>query len=499
MMTTTRALVGRVLRPLLKAVEGEPRSGPFHLPVTGGWLSADAGQYQNWWQLGLSPTGAERSVVVERCIALYAETAASLPGAHWRRNTRGGRTRVQNSALSRILHRPNDYETASSFMLNAVRSLYMEGNTFALALRNDRFEVDSLHLMNPRMSAPLVAETGDVFFRLAGNAVVDRMFGDSQLLVPARDVLHIKLHSNHRYPHPLVGETPLLAAMTDIAVGNAFAQQQLQFLANQSRPSAVLSTDLVLDKDQTQALRDRWAEQSKGLHQGGVPILTAGLKVQPWSTPARDAQLAELSKISSERICYAFGIPLQLLGLGGAPLGSTEALMHFWLATGLGFCLNHVKQAFDRLFDLKGEPEEYTEFDTAALLRSAQKDRIEALARAVQGGIYSPNEARAAEDLDAVPHGDEPRVQAQVIPLSAAGSIPAAPTPLVPPSAPAAKNYQAAVQLDVDALRARTKRPERVAALDGAAEPREPRVIRDTRMNGLQRRPADRQAIDVLL
>jgi len=51
MMTTARALVGRVLRPLFKAVEGQPRSGPFHLPVTGGWLSAEAGQYQNWWQL----------------------------------------------------------------------------------------------------------------------------------------------------------------------------------------------------------------------------------------------------------------------------------------------------------------------------------------------------------------------------------------------------------------------------------------------------------------
>jgi phage portal protein BeeE len=154
MMTTTRALIGRVLRPLLKATEGQPRRGPFHLPITGGWLSAEAGQYTNWLQLGFSPTSGERSAVVERCIALYAETVASLPGAHWRQNARGGRTRVQNSSLARVLHRPNDCETASSFMLNAVRSLYSEGNTFALALRNARFEVESLHLMNPRMSAP---------------------------------------------------------------------------------------------------------------------------------------------------------------------------------------------------------------------------------------------------------------------------------------------------------------------------------------------------------
>jgi HK97 family phage portal protein len=210
---------------------------------------------------------------------------------------------VENSALSRILHKPNDYETASSFMLNAVHSLYREGNSFALALRNSRFEVDSLHLMNPRMSAPLVAEDGSVFFRLGGNHVIDRLLGDTQLIVPQRHVWFVKLHTNHRYPSPLVGETPLMAAMTDIAVGNAFAQRQLQFLANQARPSAVLSTDLVLDRDQVQQIRDRRHEQAKGLHQGGTPILTAGLKVQPWSTPAKDAQLAELSKLSAERIC----------------------------------------------------------------------------------------------------------------------------------------------------------------------------------------------------
>jgi phage portal protein BeeE len=331
----------------------------------------------------------------------------------------------------------------------------------------------------------------EIFYRLGGNAVVDHMFGGGQLLVPSRDILHVKLHSSHRYPHPLVGETPLMAAMTDIAVGNAFAQQQLQFLANQARPSAVLSTDLVLNREQTQEIRDRWNDQAKGLHQGGTPILTSGLKVVPWSTPAKDAQLAELSKLSAERICWAFGIPLQLLGLANTPATSTETLMQFWLATGLGFCLNHIEQGFDRLFDLKGEPEDYTEFNVDALLRSAQKDRIEALARAVQSGIYSPNEARAAEDLDAVPYGDEPRCQAQVVPLSAAGSIPTAPIPAVSPSAPAARNYDAAVRLDVEALTARARRPERVASFNRAAEPGEPRVVRKTRMNGLQR-PAGR-------
>jgi HK97 family phage portal protein len=498
MMLTARSLISRVLSPLIRAVEGQPRRGPNHLPITGGWLPD--GAPINWWQTGISPSSGERSAVVERCISLYAETAASLPGAHWRRNAEGGRTRVTNSALSRILRKPNDYETPSSFMLNLVHSLYREGNSYALVLRNDRYEVESLHLMNPRMSAPLVAEDGSIFYRLSGNHVIDKLLGDHQFIVPQRDVLHVKLHANHRYPNPLVGETPLLAATMDIAVGNAFAQQQLQFLANQARPSAVLSTDMTLDRAQVEAIRDRWNDQVKGIHQGGTPILTSGLKVVPWSTPAKDAQLAELSKLSAERICWAFGIPLQLLGLANTPATSTETLMHFWLSTGLGFCLNHVEQSFDQLFGLQGEPEDYTEFSTDALLRTAQKDRIEALVRGVQGGVYSPNEARAAEDLPAVPHGDEPRVQAQVVPLSAAGAIPSAPAaPAAAAAQPtAAKSYRAAVQNDFEALRARAKRPERTASLDLRSDesvqfhfpdeghPRGP-VIRKTKSNGLQR------------
>ena len=119
-MPTARSLISRVFSPLIRAVEGQPRRGPYQLPLTGGWLVD--GAPTNWWQTGISPVGGERSAIVERCISLYGQTAASLPGAHWRRTARGGRERVTNSALSRVLRRPNDYETPSDFVLNLVDS-----------------------------------------------------------------------------------------------------------------------------------------------------------------------------------------------------------------------------------------------------------------------------------------------------------------------------------------------------------------------------------------
>jgi hypothetical protein len=80
MMPTVLFVVARIIAPLVRAAEGGRRSGPFALPITGGWLSAGAGQYQNWWQMGFSPTSGERSAVVERCMALYAQTGRVIAG-----------------------------------------------------------------------------------------------------------------------------------------------------------------------------------------------------------------------------------------------------------------------------------------------------------------------------------------------------------------------------------------------------------------------------------
>jgi HK97 family phage portal protein len=434
-----RVAAGRSDFSLETKVEGKPTSGPWFLPISGGWLPAEVGDTWNWWQRGFNLETMVPSALVEACISAYAQTMAMCPGDHWKLDaSTNGRRRITTSALSRILKYPNQYQTISDFMLNAVRYLYSNGNTYALALRNSRFEISELHLMNSMACSAYVSSTGEIFYQLSGNQIIDRMI-DEPLLVPARDVLHIRLHT--RNWNQLLGESPIVAAARDIASGDAMATQQLAFYLNQARPSTVLSTDMILDKDQVQALRDRWNEQSRGLASGGTPILTAGLKPVQLSMNAVDSQLAEVMKLNEQHIALAFRIPLQILGIGTASAGTTEELMNHWLASSLGFCLNHVEEAFGKLFGLGGYPDEYIEFDTKALLRSAYKDRMDGLTKAVIGGVLSPDEARATEGYAKVPggFGEEPRVQQQVVPLSAASAIPATPAPpSSPPAAPAA-------------------------------------------------------------
>lgn len=419
-------ILARIFGGKKKHVEGAYRPGPYLL--NDGWLSSTAGRYLNWFQMGYSTQpAAETSAMVEACVSAYAQTAAMCPGDHWRKLSNGGRERVTNSALSRILRRPNDYQSISDFLMNLTRRMYSHGEAFAVAIRNDRGEIAELHPM--RNGTALVAEDGSIFYSLSGNEVAERRFNFSNP-IPARDVLHVRLHTPQ---HPLKGVSPILATTLDLAMSGAALNQQVAFYLNQARPSFMLETDEKLNRDQVKELRDLWNLQTQGENAGGTPILTWGLKAKPVISTAQDGQLVEMLKMSDQNVALAFRLPLQVLGLGGPTFASTELLMQSWIASGLGFCLNHIEEAFGLLFKLRGVPDEYMELDTRALLRSAYKERIEALRTGVIGGIYSPDEARATEDLPAVTggHGAMPRVQQQVVPLSYG-------TDMKPPQPPAA-------------------------------------------------------------
>jgi HK97 family phage portal protein len=439
LLTSLGQLIGIGLDKANPAGEGNYHEGPYYLPDSGGWLPE--GTPLNFWQMGGDVRrGSNSSAIVQACVSAYAQTAAMCPGSHWRVKPDGGRERVTNSPLSRVLRNPNAYQTPSDFILNLTSRLYRTGNAYALIIRNRGGVIEELHIMNK--GYPHVAQTGDVFYTVSGNEVIDRQFDSNDpenplRMVPSRDIMHVRLETPR---HPLVGETPLTAAALDLAVSNAMARQAIAFFDKQARPSGVLSTELNLTADQVKTLRERWEAQATKLNAGGTPILTNGLKFQPITTAAKDAQFAELMNMTKEQVALAFRVPLAVLGIGSTAYSSTESLMQAWIASGLGFCLNHIEQAFDQTFRLKMSPDEgsaygkeYTEFDTAALLRSNFKDRMDGYAKAIVGGVLSPNEVAAEEGLPSRgPAGEMPRVQQQVVPLDYEPPAPAAPAPPAP-------------------------------------------------------------------
>lgn len=407
--------------PVTRDSEGAYRPGPYFL--SDGWLSAKAGRFMNFWQMGYNVKPyVSGGAMVEACVSAYSQTVAMCPGDHWVSQPDGGRQRVTTSALSRIIRRPNDYQSMSDFLLNLTRRLYTKGEGFAFGIRDGSFQIKELHWMPHGW--PLIAADGSIFYQLQGNEIAERRY-DLSMPIPARDVLHVRLHTPDvgvSTPRGILrGASPILAAALELEMSGAALSQQVAFYLNQARPSFILETDQQLTKDQAKDLRERWDAQTQGENAGGTPILAWGLKAKPVTIGPGDAKLADMLKLSNENIALAFRMPLQVIGMSQhATFASTESLMSFWKAAGLGFALNHVEEAFGLLFGLKGVPDEYLEFDTNALLRSSFKEMIDALSAGTRR-IFTPNEARGFVNLPKKPGGDQLFVQLQDIPMSEAG------------------------------------------------------------------------------
>ena len=88
--------------------------------------------------------------------------------------------------------------------------------------------------------------------------------------------------------------------------------------------------------------------------------------------------------------------------------------MQSWIASGLGFALNHIEEAFGVLFDLEGQPDEYVEFDTAALLRLRKRNALRRWPAVCKEAFSRPMK-HAIKKVSTVKFGDELRVQQQVV------------------------------------------------------------------------------------
>ena len=401
-------------------------------PVQKQWVDTDQGWMNTswdagWWQQDLRPLQSGKNETVEACVSALSQTVAMCPIHHLKDSDNGEQVRQIGSGPERALLNPNEYTTRSLFFNQIIRSMYFYGNGYAVATRDGNRAINRLYVTDPRNTNGVIdKDTGDVYYWVSADGS-NNFNPDNDLVYASRDVLNLRLHPKRG--EPLVGETPITVAANAIAANSAITAHQSKFFNNMSRPSGILRTDQDLKKEQMMQLREAYAAQSQGADSGKVPILGNGLKWEPMSLTSQDAQLVEAFSMTVESITRVFRVPLPLVNsLTNSTYSNAEAMLNWFLASGLGFLLEHIELELNRLFDLPFA--QHLNFNTKALLRSDWKTQIETLGEGVIKGIYAPNEARATLGLAPAMNGDEPRVQQQVVPLSWTEPAPApAPEP----------------------------------------------------------------------
>jgi HK97 family phage portal protein len=403
------------------------------------------------WQRNLAKVGAGALPVVEAIYTLYANAFAQLRPHHKHIDLLTGEvTEVTSSAASRLLIQPNSYESGAT-LFSRIACDWLQGEALIVALLNDRSEPSSLHLIPRGTWSPRVdPETREVFYFASNDE--DLLFSPQAqiadieqgrlFVVPSKNVLHLRWRTPR---HPLCGESPFAAAGLAAGVNVALSRTQMLFVENMRRVSTVLSTDVILNGTQMKELRDAFDAQSARWAQGGMPILSGGLKMSSANLAAIDESVIASLRFSNEEIARCAGVPPPMYGdLSAGAIVNSETLVRHWLSVSLGGLIERFERELDRLFRLDGR-HDLIEMSTEALLRSDLAAQAEALAKLVQGGVQTPDESRRSLGLGPAPGGDQLFVQRQMVPITLAAKLAQAeledatappPPPPAPPEPP---------------------------------------------------------------
>lgn len=385
----------------------------------GGWWGiireSVAGAWQNNVEVRVDTVLTYSAVF--RCITLISSDIAKMRMRLVEMDGNGIWVETAAPAFSQVLRKPNHYQNRIQFFTQWMESKLIHGNTYALKQRDDRGVVVGMYVLDPRRVKPLVAPDGSVFYQLDADELAHQP--ETQIVVPARDIIHDRCNTLY---HPLVGTSPIYACGVAAVQGLRIQNNSANFFGNGSRPGGVLTAPGAINPDTAGRLKEHWDNNYTGANAGKVAVLGDGLKFEPMTISAVDAQLIEQLKWTAETVCSVFGVPAYKVGVGSPPsYNNIEGLDAQYYAQCLQIHIESIELCLDEGLGLTGVAGKTygTEFDLDDLLRMDTATLIKAEADAVGAGIKAPNESRSRLNLPPVQGGGTPYLQVQNYSLAA--------------------------------------------------------------------------------
>lgn len=345
----------------------------------------------------VSSMSAMQNAAVFACYRIITGAVANMP-LHIMRYTESGRQRADETTLARVLgRRPTPWLRPSQYRRLLTGWVLTHGNAYGLKVLNARKEVDYLLPMHPSRVEVEQLDTQEVVYHYQPKKGARQTFR-------REEVQHLFLHTLDG----ITGVTPITYARETIGFARAMQDHASKNYKNGMRASGYLSTEKRLSEEAHKRLVEGLAEYREGgMKEGRDLILEDGLKYEPATITARDAQWIEGQKLSRTDIFMFFGLPPHMAG-------DTEK------STSWGSGLEEQREGFNAYtledyltmweesvtHDLSRDPSVYAVFERNALARANLGARADYYTKMVQFGILSPNEVREREDINPRDGGD---------------------------------------------------------------------------------------------
>lgn len=380
----------------------------------GGWFPIIRESFAGAWQQNVEVDNDTvlTYFAVFACMTLIAGDIAKL-GLRMMEKTRDGIwIEADEDDVSAVLRKPNPMQTRIQFWETYFLSKLSNGNTYVLKVRDARQRVIRLYVLDPNRVQPLVAPTGEVFYRLAADDIAGL---EDEIIVPASEIIHDRFNCLY---HPLIGLSPIVAAGLTAMQGHSIQQDAATFFKNRGIPGGVLTAPGAIGEDTAKRLKEYWETNFTGKNAGKVAVAGDGLKFEAMRVSAADAQMIEQLRWTAEVVCSVFHVPPYKIGIGQMPTyNNVQALNTEYYSQALQVLIESAELLLDEGLELAAALG--TEFDLRDLLRMDSTAQVNKIKEAVAAGVMAPNEGRLDLNLPPVKGGQTPYLQQQNYSLAA--------------------------------------------------------------------------------
>lgn len=340
----------------------------------------------------VTPDTAMRVAAVYACVRVRSGIVANMPLHIKRRLDDKTREDATDHPVWRLMRRrPNRWQTPAQFKRMMQTHLILRGNAYAMIVSSRGLPLELIPLHPDRVECKQNDDLSLVYIytRKDGRKIELKQAEVFHLVGLTLDGVH--------------GVSAIAYARETIGLSLAQEEHGATVFKNGARVSIVLKHPQKLGPEGIENLRTSLDEfRAGGEKEGKALILEEGMDTAPLAMTAEDAQWIESRKFSRTDIAMFLGVPPHMIGdtekntsWGTGIESQTQGFITFSAEDDLTLWEETINR------DLIGDDTEvYARFNRAALVRGDIKARWEAYVKALQWGVYNPDEVRALEDMN---------------------------------------------------------------------------------------------------
>ena len=330
---------------------------------------------------------------VYRCVEVITNGVASLPVKLYRTDEKGFKYEMHNNLSFILSKKPTGKMNAFTFYKLIVKDILLQGNAYALILRNGKGEVIGLQYIQAGLVSPI--DRGDrIEYQVTG----------IKGFVRQEDILHFMNYTDNG----VYGISVLTHARRTLGIADYGENASENFYKSGGCTTGFLKFDGPSSGMQREEILSAWNQATGGVRNqpNGIPVLPANVNYTQLSVNPADAQLLESREFSIVEICRFFGVsPTKCFDLTHASYNNSEMAELAFLNDTLRPLLTKIEMEMEtKLF----KPEEGYDikFDVSELLRTDKKSQAEYFTKLFNLGVLSPNDIRKELDMDEIEGGD---------------------------------------------------------------------------------------------